>query len=238
MTTVQERVATTTRLGANAARLFLSENRELLASFNWPDVEKAMYAWLQLHARTEIEQGAPSVDLYLQLQRTAFATLLDKGAIAPVADITKLGQQNLDAMRTATGIGAASVPAPVVELTPAEKLEREVIEDFGGRLTGDQFKAKLNNNRAYRDCYRRLAETNRIAVGSAPKAAAPSTDRTLSTDELFVKIDPDRYIRHMSDGQITCTNSRSEALAFSAQEAAQLVTKLRRNRFPQATVSE
>lgn len=177
MSTAQARVNEAARLGAVAARSFLSEHRELLASFNWSDVEKALGSWLQLHARTEIEQAAPSIDLYLRLQRVGFLALLDKGVIAPVAAITSLGQKDLDSMRRATGIGVANLPAPVVVKTPEELFEEQVINDWK-TLPSDQFRAKCNNDRKYRDVFKRLSETDAIKV----RAQVSQSDEQLAAE--------------------------------------------------------
>jgi len=50
---------------------------------------------------------------------------------------------------------------PVIVKTPQEILEDEVISDYA-TLSGDKMRAKMNANRAYRDTYNRLAETNRL----------------------------------------------------------------------------
>jgi hypothetical protein len=52
-------------------------------------------------------------------------------------------------------------PAPVVQLSPEEQLEAEVISDFNGGLSAQKMRLKMND-KAYKACYDRLAETNRL----------------------------------------------------------------------------
>lgn len=168
----QSKVADAARIGAAAARSFLSEYRELLSSFHWSDVEPALGSWLQLDGRSQIEGVVPSIELYVKVQRIGFLTLLDEQVIQPVAAITPLGhgQADLDSMRRATGIGVANLPAPAVAKTPQEIYEDGIVNDWN-TLSGDQFRAKCNNDKRYRDTFKALSETDRIKNRVAPTPA-------------------------------------------------------------------
>lgn len=235
MNAAQQRVADVERLSKLANKSWVSTNREILAyvAEDQHSFWKSMSAYLQLENGDEIVAASPSIEVYTAIIDRAFLNLLDQGTISLVQPISSLAAEALNAMRTATGIGAASVPAPVVALTSEQRLENEVIADFA-RLSGDAFRVKLSNNRAYRDCYRTLAEAGRIAVGAAPKAGA-SAERELAEGQRLVMVDPSpRYVSSVADGQIRCTANRGDALVLSQEEAQALVKRLKRGHFVQA----
>lgn len=165
MTKAQERIERAGKLSVIANKEFLSENRELLVSFDRAAVQQAMLATIRLNFAEAIRGAEPDISFYLQVQEKAFLGLLDRGAVVPVAPITPLGQQAIDAMRKRTGIGAETLPAPVPELTPAQTLEVEVRNDWKV-LSSKQIKAKMQGNRLYRECLDRLAPELDSAITS------------------------------------------------------------------------
>lgn len=190
----EQRIANAGKFSAQANRVFLSEGRELMAYTDPAEVQKAMLSMIQLHFRDEIANTEPSVEGYLLIQKKAFLVLVDRGAINFAGALSSLAQNVIDSWRRETGIGLADLPAPPAPAkTPKEALEDRVIADFTN-LSGDQFKAKLNGDRAYRDCYRKLAETNRIAVG---KFSATDLDAQVIQD--FKTLGTREFRRKMHD---------------------------------------
>ena|ERR1700730_4662009 len=153
------------RLSVVANKIFLDEARELLVSFDREALSKAMLAWIRLHAAPEISSSEPNVGLYLSIQEQAFLTLFDRQAVAPIAEITKLGQASLDAMRKRTGIGVETLPTPEPTLTPSQILEQQVQDDWK-KLPSAAIRRKIANDRSYRECFERLSESDAIGVSA------------------------------------------------------------------------
>lgn len=158
MSTDQNRIKQAGRLSLAANSEFLDSARELLVSFDRDAVSKAMLAYIRLNCRDEIAGNDPDFFLYLKIQQEAFLTLLDRGAVAPIAEITQLGQQALDAMRLATGIGLQGLPTPEPALSPEEVLEAQVREDWR-KLPADKVRKKRANDRTYRETFDRIVDT-------------------------------------------------------------------------------
>jgi hypothetical protein len=71
--------------------------------------------------------------------------------------VTDLGQEFIDEARRSTGIGATSLSAPKPpELTPAQKLEQEVKDDWA-TLPSATIRKKIANNRQYREVFERIS---------------------------------------------------------------------------------
>lgn len=168
--TDNERIAAAGKLSLAANRQFTNENRELLASFDQDKFWKAVLAFVQLEARAEIAEANPSKDFYLGIIRKACLTLLDEGSLddAIAAPITKLGQQALDAMRRATGIGAADLPTPEPVVTAEQRLEAEVVSDWNS-LPGDKIRKKRDSSKAYAATLARLLETDKLSPHASVK---------------------------------------------------------------------
>jgi hypothetical protein len=160
----QEKIAAAGRLSQQANKTWSSENRELLA-YLVEDQEtfwKSMGAWIKLEARTELETGEPSFEFYIGILRRAFLTLLDEDVIHLVEPISSLGQQALDAMKTASLLRRyRSVAAPVPQKTAQESYEDELI-NLWTTLPSEQFRARLNADKKMRETWKRLAETDRV----------------------------------------------------------------------------
>jgi hypothetical protein len=166
----RKRIEEAGRLSLAANKRFTSENRELLASFDQDSLWKGVLAFIQLESRSEIEQAAPSVDFYLGVIRRAFLSLLDEGSIEPIFPITTLGQQALDEMRRATGIGVESLPALVVELTPEQTLDEQIVVDWN-TLSSAQIRKKRDSSKTYAAALSRLLETDRLSPHATVKVA-------------------------------------------------------------------
>lgn len=159
----RKRIEEAGRLSLAANKQFTSEARELLASFDQDRLWKSVLAYVQLEARTEIAEAAPSLDLYLGIIRRAFLTMFDEGTLdeALVAPITKLGEEALAAIRRASGIGIELLPAPVVELTPEQALDEQIVADWKS-LSSAQIRKKRDGSRTYAAALSRLLETDRL----------------------------------------------------------------------------
>jgi hypothetical protein len=152
----QNRIERAGQLSVAANREFLSENRELLSSFDREALASSMLAHIRLHSATLIRESEPSIDLYVKIQEETFLTLLDKGAIKEVSPITTLGDAALTAMRQRTGIGVEALPQPELMLTPAQKLENQIKEDWR-TLSSAQIRKKIATDIAYRHGFERLS---------------------------------------------------------------------------------
>jgi hypothetical protein len=152
----QARIEKAGRLSVAANRHFLSTYRELLVSFDRESLASAILSHIRLHSSEQIRENDPSVDLYLKIQEETFLRLLDKNAIAPVAPITSLGQQALDDMRRRTNIGLEALPQPELVLTPAQKMENQIREDWS-TLSSAAIRRKMANDRLYRETFERIS---------------------------------------------------------------------------------
>jgi len=152
----QERIERAGKLSVVANREFLSENRELLVSFDRVALQQSMLATIRLNYSEVIRTADPDISFYLQLQEKAFLNLYDRGAITPIASITPLGDEAIVAMRKRTGIGVEALPIPEPTLTPAQELESTVRSDWKN-LPSKQIRQKINNDRAYRECFERIS---------------------------------------------------------------------------------
>lgn len=160
-----ERFERAGRFSVSANKRFMDENRELMPSFDASSVSDAMLAYIKLHFRNEIAEGEPSVEFYLSIQQRAFLSLYDREAINPVFPITDLGEDAIQLMRRSTGIGLEALPPPPPPvLSATQQLEQQVAADFKG-LSSKQFKDRLDQSKAYRECYRRIAESDAIEAG-------------------------------------------------------------------------
>jgi hypothetical protein len=154
--TNQERIERAGKLSVIANREFLSENRELLVSFDRELVSKSMLAIVRLDFADEIQNSEPDITTYLRIQERAFLMAFDRGAIQPISEITSLGWDAIERMRRENGIGVESVPTPTPALSPAQELEQTVRNDWRN-LSSKQIKAKMQANRLYRECLERLS---------------------------------------------------------------------------------
>jgi hypothetical protein len=163
-----ERIKEAGRLSLAANRKWTSANRELLCSFQQDDMWKALLAFIQLECRDEIGSIDPSIEAYEAIISRGFLTLLDEGSIEPIFPITKLGMADLDRLRRSTGIGAGDLPTPEPVLTPADKLDQEVINDWN-TLPGDKIRKKRDSSKAYAATLARLLETDKLSPHASVK---------------------------------------------------------------------
>ena len=152
----QERIERAGKLSIIANREFLSQNRELLVSFDRAAVQQAMLANIRLNYSEAIRDAEPDISFYLQIQEKSWLTLYDRGAIAPIAEITPLGQQAIDAMRRRTVIGDDKLPAPEPLLSPAQILEAQVRDDWR-RLPSAEVRKRIAHDTAYRATFERIS---------------------------------------------------------------------------------
>jgi hypothetical protein len=175
------RIVNAGQFSEQANRQFLSEGREIFAWLDPAEVQKAMLAMIQLHFRGEIAHSEPSVDLYLSIQKRAFLVLLERGAIKFAGgEPGSLAQKTIADWRRETGIGSASLPAPLPPAKTSEELYAEQIISDWNTLSSDQFKARLASDRKYRETFRQLSETDRITV----RAQKPKSDEQLEQEVI------------------------------------------------------
>lgn len=157
----QQRLKFVADLSEQAARVWHSQNRELLASFP-PDVFKAMSSWIRLYEKETIQTSEPNLQTYISILDRAFTTVWDREAINNIAPITLLGNRDLERMRRSTGIGVSALPAPApAPLSAEQRLEAEVLSDWHN-LPSAKIKAKANANKAYKAMFEKLSATDAI----------------------------------------------------------------------------
>jgi hypothetical protein len=149
--------------GKQTEGLFLRDYRELAAFYS--GVTEGIVAYLQLNNVEELIalSQAPNPRLYRRLLAEALVTLIDRGALAAVADLNDLAEAELANLRRETGIGVETLPSPPPKPpTAQELLEAEVIADYNGGLPATKMREKRNSNKTYNETFVRLAEGNRL----------------------------------------------------------------------------
>jgi hypothetical protein len=145
-----------------AFQAFLDTYRELLASFDRPQIADSLSAYSTMGNLDEMFEIEPDIKAYLKFNEQAFLTLYDRGTIAPVTPLTQLGEQDLAKMRRSTGIGVEQLPPPPVpQPTAQELLEQRVISDWK-TLKSSDFKRNCVNDRKYKETFERLAAENKL----------------------------------------------------------------------------
>jgi hypothetical protein len=158
-------------VAAGSLQAFMGKNRELLASFDVPSVEKALVAHTRLYGTEKLtghltsainpeEQFGVALDFFVKHLGETFLRLYDEGRLQPVTTITSLGEKALADLRERTGAysGGQIPEPPPKQLTAEELLEQEVRNDFV-TLSGSKMKEKRRTNRAYEQMYQRIAYT-------------------------------------------------------------------------------
>jgi len=88
----------------------------------------------------------------------------NRGALRLAIKFTDPGHDEYLEIRYIAGELERPAAKPVVPVKSApEQLEDEVIADYNGAIPTDAMKKKMNNNVAYRNTYKRLAETDKLA---------------------------------------------------------------------------
>ena len=162
------------RYGQLGLEAFQKRNRELLASFNGEQVNRALVAWTRLHKQEEIlthlTTADPDLSFFANHLEEGFLTLLDEGKLQPEASITELGQKVLVEMRRRTSIYNGEAPEPETKsLSLREQLETRVAEDFQ-KLPSKVFRQNCASDKKYRDAFDRLAAENRLGANQVTSA--------------------------------------------------------------------
>lgn len=183
---------TAQEIAAKQMDLFLSTNKDLLACIRETPEEifrrTSAAASLDQDTRDDLERYATIVDQensYARkvaredLARTIYASiarhfieLFQNGTFHFAMRLTDAADQQQLELRYLTGQLPRPAPAPK-PLSPAQLLEKEVIEDFAGvksddptkrkpPLSANAMRKKINGNSAYRVMYERLAETDKL----------------------------------------------------------------------------
>jgi hypothetical protein len=93
----------------------------------------------------------------------AFVHCFNNRALREAMNFTNEAAEQYTEIRYIAGELERPIIAPAAPvLSAAELLEQEVVSDYNGAISTDKMKTKLNNNVAYRNTYKRLAETNRL----------------------------------------------------------------------------
>jgi hypothetical protein len=92
----------------------------------------------------------------------SFIRVYTRGAVRFAMKMTDAANAELMEIRYAAGdLQRPPVVPEVKPLTPQEALEEQVVADYAS-LSGDKMRQKMNSNRAYKECYERLASTDRL----------------------------------------------------------------------------
>ncbi len=161
---------------------FLRCNRDLLAlTKNGPeDIMRRLTSALMLNdqAQDDVTMFVPLVDqkgFAGQVAREDFKRELGKAickcflqiqhnyVVEFVAKLTDEAETQLENIEIAAGQRTlrAVVPPPPPPKSAQQQLEDEVIADYAA-LSSDKMRAKMNNNVAYRETFRRLSDTDRL----------------------------------------------------------------------------
>jgi len=136
---------------------FFSDFRELIAHYS--DVVSGITAFLQMNNPDELIglSKTPDPSLYRRLLAEALVTLIDRGALAAVADLNELAQVDLAKLRLETGVGVELLPPPPPKAPTADELLRQEITTDWRTLPMDKVRAKKNSSRKYAEMLDRMA---------------------------------------------------------------------------------
>src|SRR5690242_4811150 len=155
-----------------AEQNFLDSYRELIAHFDGSKISESLVAYLQLNNESELNIDNPN---YGRLLEVALVSLIDRGALTPIAPLNALAQADLQRLRKSTGVGyVVPAPPPPPAPTAAELLDQRVIADWASLKAAD-FRKNCANDRAYRAAFDNLCATGRLggnAITSAVVAGA------------------------------------------------------------------
>lgn len=130
--------------------------RETIADF----AQEELLEQPNYHAREEARKYFQKV-VYDEIA-SAFVRCFIRGVLKEAMRFTAEAAAEYEELRYIAGELERPYVAPAVPaLSPAEALEAEVIADYNGAISTDKMKVKMNN-RAYKDMYVRLSETNKL----------------------------------------------------------------------------
>ncbi|MGB7282882.1 MAG: hypothetical protein WBE13_11520 [Candidatus Acidiferrum sp.] len=171
---------TAQRIAAEQMDTFLDLNKDLLACIRETPEEifrrTSAAASLDQDTRDDLERYVTIVDqenayakkvAHEDLARTIYSSiakhfieLMNNGTFHFAMKLTDLADQQQLNLHYECGLLERPAPPPA-PLSAKEQLENEVVADFEGAISADKMKIKMNN-RAYRNTYNRLAETDRL----------------------------------------------------------------------------
>jgi hypothetical protein len=143
-----------------AEQRFRGDYAELLAYFPADELDQSLIAFIELNLSSELV----SLTIYdgikmRKLLEQTLASLIDNGALVPVAELSVEAKAELTTLRHNTGIGIEALPPDQPKPPSAEQLlELEVRNDFA-TLSGDKMREKRRRNKAYEQMYQRIAST-------------------------------------------------------------------------------
>jgi hypothetical protein len=130
-----------------AERRFRSELAELLCYFDGEQLHESLSSFIELNLADDLQTLTylDSIKMRELLDR-ALISLIQSGALVPVAELSTEAEAQLNRLRTQTGIGAEEVPPPPKS---AEELLREEIASDWKNKPSAVVKLKRNSNKAY-----------------------------------------------------------------------------------------
>src|SRR5258706_4961350 len=129
---------------------FRQRNAELLSYFNGDTLDESLIAYVELNLVDELQATETWDTIKMrQILERAFASLIDSGALVPVAELSTEAQVELATLRKSTDIGVSSLPADPPKPKSAEELLREEILEDWRTLPMSRIKLKKNSNRKY-----------------------------------------------------------------------------------------
>jgi hypothetical protein len=136
---------------------FLHDYREIIAHLS--EVVEGITSYLQLNHAEELIalSRTPDARLYRTLLAEALITLIDRGALTPIADLNDLAQADLAKLRRETGIGAETLPPPPPKPPTADELLRHEIANDWRTLPMDKVRAKKNGSKLYAAMLEKMA---------------------------------------------------------------------------------
>jgi hypothetical protein len=147
----------------SAENRFRSDYRELLSYFVADELDRSLIAFLELNLADDLA----SLTLYDSIKmsallESAFASLIDNGALVPVTGLSDEAFEELTRLRKSTGIGIGVLPPDTPKpKSPEELLREEVLEDWR-TLPMSRIKLKKNSNRNYSAMLDKLATAGQL----------------------------------------------------------------------------
>ena len=136
---------------------FFSDYREIVAHFS--EVVEGITSYLQLNHAEELIalSKTPDTRLYRTLLAEALITLIDRGALTPIADLNELAEAGLAKLRRESGIGVETLPPPPPTPPTAEEILRQEIATDWRTLPMDKVRMKKNGSKLYAAMLEKMA---------------------------------------------------------------------------------
>jgi hypothetical protein len=147
--------------GQFAQDAFRHRYREALASFDSSEVAESLLAHIRLERAEDIEGQTPDFKNYMSIMERSFLTLYDRKVLEPRFALTSLGEKAIADMRQRTGINPAGYVTPAPTLSPEQRLEDLVIQDWR-TISADKIRRKRVEVPGYGAALERVLASNRL----------------------------------------------------------------------------